>query len=52
MKKCILLEVEDIKHIIAKEYHTDAKNVIKNQYSYIVVIEEGGDSCDQLESEN
>lgn len=40
MKKCILLEVEDIKKIIAKEYQTDVKNVIKNQYSYIVTTDD------------
>lgn len=44
MKQAIHYDVEDIKKILAERHDVDLKNVIKNQYSYTVVlgeIEEG-----------
>ena len=40
MKKAIVLEQNDVKELIAKQFNVPITNVIKSQYSYTVVIEE------------
>ena len=40
MKKAIVLEQNDIKELIAKQFDVPTANVIKSQYSYTVIIEE------------
>jgi hypothetical protein len=40
MKKAIHYDAEDIKKILAERHGVDPKNVIRNQYSYTVVLEE------------
>lgn len=40
MKKAIHYDAEDIKKILAERHNVDQKNVIRNQYSYTVVLEE------------
>jgi hypothetical protein len=40
MKKAIHYDAEDIKRILAERHGVDPKNVIRNQYSYTVVLEE------------
>lgn len=39
MKKAVHYDAEDIKKILAERHHVDTKNVIKNQYSYTVVLD-------------
>lgn len=39
MKKAIHYDAGDIKKILAERHHVDPKNVIKNQYSYTVVLD-------------
>lgn len=40
MKKAILIEQADLKKLIAERYNVPEKNVVKNQYSFTVVLEE------------
>ena len=40
MKKAIHYDAEDIKKILAERHGVDPKNVIRNQYSYTVVLKE------------
>lgn len=40
MKKAVHYDADDIKEILAKRHNVDQKNVIRNQYSYTVVLEE------------
>lgn len=40
MKEAIVIEQSDIKKLIAKEYGVDEKQVVKAQYSWIVMKEE------------
>ena len=40
MKNAIHYDAEDIKKILAERHGVDPKNVIRNQYSYTVVLEE------------
>ena len=40
MKKAIHYDAEDIRKILAERHGVDPKNVIRNQYSYTVVLEE------------
>jgi hypothetical protein len=40
MKKAILIEQADLKRLIAERYEVPEKNVVKNQYSYTVILEE------------
>lgn len=40
MKPAIVLEQSDVKAIIAEKYGVDEKEVIKTQYSYIVLTGE------------
>lgn len=40
MKKAVHYDADDIKEILAKRHNVDPKNVIRNQYSYTVVLEE------------
>ena len=39
MKKAVVLDSEDIKHIIAKHFGVDEKAVIKSQYTYSVITD-------------
>lgn len=39
MKKAIVLDANDIKKLLAREYGVPENNVIKSQYSYTVVLE-------------
>ena len=43
MKKAIHYDAEDIKKILAERHGVDPKNVIRNQYSYTVVLEDNAD---------
>ena len=40
MKRAIVIEPDDIKIMLAKEYNVPEKNIIKSQYSYTVILEE------------
>lgn len=40
MKNAIVIDVNDIKKILAKEFNVPESNVIKSQYSYTIVLEE------------
>ena len=40
MKKAIVIDVNDLKKILADKFNVPEKNVIKSQYSYTIVIEE------------
>lgn len=40
MKKAIHYDADDIKKILAEKHDVDPKNVIRNQYSYTVVLDE------------
>ncbi len=46
MKKAIHYDADDIKKILAEKHDVDPKNVIRNQYSYTVVLDE------EIESQN
>ena len=46
MKSAIVLEQSDIKAIIAEKYGVEEKQVIKTQYSYIVLTGEEIDKTD------
>ena len=37
MEKAIVLNTDDIKNIIAKQFGVDVSRVIKSQYSYTVI---------------
>ena len=39
MKRAIMLEQSDIKKLIAEKYQVSEKNVIKNQFSYTVILD-------------
>lgn len=39
MKQALILDVNDVKEIIAKYYGVKPEDVIKSQYSYTVAIE-------------
>lgn len=39
MKPAVHYNSEDIKKILAEKHGVDVKNVIRNQYSYTVVLE-------------
>lgn len=39
MKHAIHYDADDIKSILAERHGVDPKNVIRNQYSYTVVLE-------------
>ncbi len=47
MKNAVVLEQSDIKKLIAKEYGVDEKQVVKAQYSWIVVKEDEGENSRQ-----
>ena len=38
MRDAIVYEADDIKEILAERHHVDPKNVIRNQYSYTVIL--------------
>ena len=44
MKKAVHYDADDIKKILAERHNVDVKNVIKNQYSYTVVLEENAEN--------
>lgn len=39
MKPAVHYDADDIKQILADKHRVDAKNVIRNQYSYTVILE-------------
>lgn len=39
MKPALHYDAEDIKELLAEKHGVDPKNVIRNQYSYTVVLE-------------
>lgn len=48
MKPGIILEPNDIKELIAKEYGVKPEDVIKIQYSYIVVTDGKAEEADEV----
>lgn len=44
MKKAVHYDADDIKKILAERHNVDVKNVIRNQYSYTVVLEENAEN--------
>ena len=40
MKNAVMLDANDIKKLIAKEFNVPESNVVKSQYTYTVAIEE------------
>lgn len=38
MKQAVVYDADDIKTILAEKHGVDPKNVIRNQYSYTVVL--------------
>lgn len=40
MKKALHYDADDIKQILAERHGVDPKQVIRNQYSYTVVLDE------------
>lgn len=47
MKKAIVVEQQDIKEMLAQKYNVPESNVIKSQYTYTVILEDGEE--DELE---
>lgn len=43
MKNAVHYDAEDIKKILAERHGVNPKNVIRNQYSYTVVLDEKED---------
>lgn len=41
MKNALVVDANDVKAILAEHFHVKPENVIKSQYSYTVVLEEG-----------
>lgn len=39
MKQAIHYDADDIKKLLAERHNVDPKNVIRNQYSYTVVLD-------------
>lgn len=50
MKNAIVYDAEDIKAILAERHDVSVKNVIRNQYSYTVVL--GGMTEENKEPED
>ena len=44
MKKAIHYDADDIKKVLAERHDVDVKNVIRNQYSYTVVLDEDAET--------
>ena len=44
MKKAVHYDADDVKKILAERHNVDVKNVIRNQYSYTVVLEENAEN--------
>ena len=40
MKKALMIEDTDIKKILAEKYNVPEKNVIKNKYSFTVILDD------------
>lgn len=40
MRNAVVYDADDIKAILAEKHNVSVKNVIKNQYSYTVVLED------------
>ncbi len=47
MKNAVHYDADDIKKILAERHNVDQKNVIRNQYSYTVILED-----DKTETDN
>lgn len=47
MKNAVHYDVDDIKEILAERHHVSIKNVIKNQYSYTVVLDDDEEEGDK-----
>ena len=50
MKNAVILDVNDIKAIIAKHFNVPESSIIKSQYSYIVT--DGGEADAERENTN
>lgn len=50
MKKALMIEDSDIKKILAEKYNVPEKNVVKNKYSFTVVLSEDENEEDDKES--
>ncbi len=46
MRAAMVIDVTDIKRILAEKYGVTEKDVIKSQYSYIVILPEEGEEDD------
>jgi len=52
MKNAIVYDAEDIKAILAERHDVSVKNVIRNQYSYTVVLEGAGEAPKEEEEQD
>lgn len=43
MKRAVVIDAKDIKKILAEHFEVPEENIIKSQYSYTVIIEEGNE---------
>lgn len=41
MKKAIVVDSGDVKKILAEKFNVPEENVIKSQYSFTIIIEDG-----------
>ncbi len=44
MRKAVVLDAKDIKRILSEQFKVSEDNVIKSQYSYTVIMEEGAEA--------
>lgn len=53
MKKAIVVETADIKKLLAEKYNVPDVNIIKNQYSFTVILEGKNEStiCDRTNAD-
>lgn len=51
MKKAIVIEANDIKKILAEKFKVPEANIVKSQYSYTVIMDEGADAPVLMETE-
>lgn len=49
MKNAVMLDANDIKKIIAKEFNVPESNVVKSQYTYTVALEENSKDGERYE---
>lgn len=54
MRKAIVYDADDIKAILAKQHDVAAKDVIRNQYSYTVILgdQEASESSEDIGGED